>query len=337
MDASICGTRVFCAIISIITRILRSIANNLVLCILLALVDSVARNVLALVLAFSQSDASWKVLESTDSTFCITERNLAVFRIDLVLNSPCCAIFVNITNRRNFVTWLVDAHALWNVLSLVNTLSCFSVAESNGALVSVFAFSVLADTLCFSIVSDLAINFLAKSCLEVLANVTNVLVALCDSLHFASLLCALCNCAFLGSCALAVIWNELAKSSLWIARVLCASNLVVTNLWCVDTSNVCNALVFSAFVVVIASLWNIDTTEFWMAEIKGALVVVIASSLLVPALWKLAVCMFANQAVIVSIALLPVLVFTEVVALSSDALSDLVLEALSNCLSTTVL
>jgi hypothetical protein len=105
--------------------------------------------------------------------------------------------------------------------------------------------------------------------------------------------------------------------------------MIIADNWCVDTSNSWDTLIDSAFVSVVTRLWNVDTSYGWMADISGALVVIRTSSLLVPAIWDLAICMFTNKAIIVSIAFLPVSVLAKVVAFGSCALSDLLGEALS--------
>jgi len=218
----------------------------------------------------------------------------------------------------------------------VDTLSSFGIAVTDGAFVSVFANLVLADTLCLSVVSDLALDSLAKSCLESVASIANILVAFCDSLGHATSLSALCNVAILGGATLGVVWLVLTESVLLVASVNGAWNVVVANLWCVDTSMVGITSVDGALVSVIAGLWNVDASKLWVADVAGALVVILACSLSAPALWNLAVCVFADKAVVVSIALLPVLVLAEVLASCPQALLDLLVEALSRVLSSAV-
>jgi hypothetical protein len=90
VDTSGGGAAVLGACVSIITSVLRSIANNLLVCVVFALDNVVARNVLADLLAglLWNVVASLQFLVSTDSKVSITVCVLAVFWGVCILDCP---------------------------------------------------------------------------------------------------------------------------------------------------------------------------------------------------------------------------------------------------------
>lgn len=139
--------------------------------------------------------------------------------------------------------------------------------------------------------------------------------------------------AFLGGNALGVVWSGDTSSRVNIAGINGAINSVVTFLLDVNASEILVTSVDGAEVVVVTSLWNVDASKFQVANVEGASVLVFAEVSVVPAFGSSAFEVLTFEAIIISLTLLPVLVFAEVVAVGVGALEDLVFEAFSGGLS----